>query len=278
MSTGSKSTVSGSVFRALALLEFVLGADTPPTSRELAERFSIPTSSLAALLSALRGNGYLVSDGGSIRPGTRLMALGQLAGRHEVVVNIRRALRLLVDRTGETAFYSIEVPGAGAGLGSVLPVEQVESPDEIRYVGILGRPTPLLRSMAGRAILAFSERDADVEATLTREGRVDAVDEILAELREIRRVGLAFATTPTSAAIGTMTVAAPVFHDHSVVGALSIAGPGERMKARRDELPAIFQEAQEVINQRDLPVDRPRRSTRAIRWHSATSGLTVEDE
>lgn len=257
MSTEAKSNVSGSVFRALSLLEYVLGADTPTSTRELVERFSIPASSLAALLSALRTEGYLVSESGSVKPGTRLLALGQLAGRHELVANVRRALRLLADRTGETAFYSIEI--RDGGLGSVLPVEQIESPDELRYVGILGRPMPLQRSMAGRAILAFSDRDAEAwEAFAVTDGAV-AADGLLAELHEIRRVGLAISPISASAPVSTMTVAAPVIRAGRVVGAFSIAGPAKRIESLEDDLGSIFQEAQKVVSGSGsgVPVEGP---------------------
>ncbi|MFC8663060.1 IclR family transcriptional regulator C-terminal domain-containing protein [Streptomyces sp. NPDC057199] len=259
MSTEAKSNVSGSVFRALSLLEYVLGADTPTSTRELVERFSIPASSLAALLSALRIEGYLVSESGSVKPGTRLLALGQLAGRHELVANVRRALRLLADRTGETAFYSIEIRDGDGGLGSVLPVEQIESRDELRYVGILGRPMPLQRSMAGRAILAFSDREVEArEAFEVTDGAV-AADGLLAELREIRRVGLAISPISASAPVSTMTVAAPVIRAGRVVGAFSIAGPAKRIESLEDDLGSIFEEAQKVVSGSGsgVPVEGP---------------------
>lgn len=273
MSSESRSTVSGSVFRALALLEFILGADTPPTTRELGQHFGIPPSSLAALLSALRGEGYLVSTGGSITPGPRLMALGQLACRHEIVVDIRTALRLLVDRTGETAFYSVEVPGPAGELGSVLPVEQIESPDEIRYVGILGRPRPLLQSMAGRVILAFSAREADLRALLSRQDGPGHADRVLSELNEIRRTGLARYTTRPSDRIGTTTVAAPVLQNGRTIGALSIAGPSARIDALADDLRTIFRDAQDVIEHKH-PAGPSRRS---VRWRPA-AGDAADDE
>jgi DNA-binding IclR family transcriptional regulator len=276
---GVSTSLSTSVPRALALLELVLGADVPPTTTELAGETAIPSSTLAALIGGLRDLGYLVTEQGRHRPGPRLLGLGHLAGRHAAVVDAHAALELLVAETGETAFYSIEVDGSPTTPGRVLPVEQLESPDEIRYVGILGHATPLLLSAAGMALLAFSARDpATILAATPRADRpaeLASPAKLRGAIAETRAAGFALLARETTAPLAAASAAAPVFRAGQLVGAFSVSGPRERIQALLPRLREAFAAAQQLVEHPEQTAYRPGQTHATLRWDPATREVRI---
>jgi DNA-binding IclR family transcriptional regulator len=137
----------------------------------------------------------------------------------------------LTARTGETCHLGL-VDGI-----RVLYVARVDSPHSIRMVSRTGSTNPLYSTGLGKAILAFSD-DATVEAVIAAglEPRTATTitdpDELHREIARIRRRGYSIDNVENEE--GVRCVGAPVFdHEGRVAGAISVAGPTNRMTAER---------------------------------------------
>ncbi|HXM57835.1 MAG TPA: IclR family transcriptional regulator, partial [Candidatus Dormibacteraeota bacterium] len=110
-------------------------------------------------------------------------------------------------------------------------VDQLVSPKEIKLAVELGRPFPLHAGASGRAILAFMPTDAR-EALLTEPLERLSPRTVVepAELRplldHVRETGIAFSRSERQE--GAASIAAPVFDNHGVAGAICVCGPEYR--------------------------------------------------
>jgi DNA-binding IclR family transcriptional regulator len=228
--------------RTLRVLERIAVSVEPPSLTELGQQLGIAKSTLSLLLSDLRGLGYVsVLQRGYI-PGPRLLTLGyQLAPRaafeSKLRVRLRPLLEALVAATSETAVLSVEVGGSSERAGVVLAVDQVESPNPLRFVPGIGQAQPMYRGAAGRVFLAFSGRSA---ASLPKGSLVKMTDKTLvdpaaidAELRRVRAQG--FAVQADETIEGVVTIAAPLLGPDSwPLAAVSVFGPTQRLPRPQD--------------------------------------------
>jgi IclR family acetate operon transcriptional repressor len=201
--------------RALRVLEYLANAEHPVTSQELSKALDIPRSTLSDLLAELRSLGYVHQVGGRHVPGTALTLLGYRVTRGSGAPGtIERSLAQLAQSTGETAIYCVEIGGSAEQPGQVLIVEQVASPNPIRYVAPTGQPRSMEETASGRVLLAFSARDLDGDRALTK------------ELERVRRQGYAVNVANS----GATSIAAPVRDESGrVIAALAVTGPSPRM-------------------------------------------------
>jgi DNA-binding IclR family transcriptional regulator len=222
--------------RSLVVLEHVASAATPPSHSELMRALGIPRSTLSDILSELRELGYLQIVDKRYLPGPRLLSFVYRATHQPTLrAGIRPTLEALAAATQETASYVIEIGGDNGTPGQVVAVEQAESPQPIRFVAHLGQPFPITQTAAGRVFLAFTGRTAP-------DGRDGAAFE--AELDRIRKRGYALNVDEGRAT----AVAAPVFdRQGSLVGAVSISGPSDRVREPEERVwPALRDALQEL--------------------------------
>jgi IclR family acetate operon transcriptional repressor len=199
--------------RALAVLEQLAGSPAPVTNQELAEQLRIPKSTLSDLMAELRSLGYVQLVRQRYVPGPAMMSLGyRTTQRLGTLGGIRPSLEGLAAETGETVVYAVEIGGDDETPGQVLLVDQVVSPNPIRYVAPVGHPRPIDQSAAGRVLLAFSGRTVG-------DGSLDA------ELERVR--GQGYAVNASSS--GATSIAAPVMRRGELAGAISVTGPTDRM-------------------------------------------------
>jgi DNA-binding IclR family transcriptional regulator len=185
------------------------------SSQELSAALQIPRSTLSDLMGELRSLGYVSQIGGRHVPGTALTLLGyRVTRRLGTPGAVERSLEQLARQTGETAIYCVEIGGDADRPGQVLIVEQVASPNPIRYVAPTGEPRSMTETASGRILLAFSSREVDGDGTLAD------------ELARVRRDGYAV----NVASSGATSIAVPV-HDAEgeVIAALAVTGPSDRM-------------------------------------------------
>jgi DNA-binding IclR family transcriptional regulator len=220
--------------RALAVLEHLAGSSQPVANQELAQALGIPRSTLSDLMAELRSLGYAQLVGGRYVSGPALLSLGYRATqRLGTLGGIAPTLERLAATTGETALYAVEVGGEANGEGQVLIVDQVVSPNPIRYVAPLGEPRPLEQTAAGRTLLAFSGRGVD--------------GELAAELERVRAQGYAV----NAASSGATSIAAPVFdRTDTLVGAISVSGPSDRMGDAATRIWPVLRDAVESLHRR----------------------------
>ena len=139
-----------------------------------------------------------------------------------------------------------------------LYLDQVEGPSALQIHHWVGRRNPLHATANGRVLLAHAsppEQDAIIAAISDRQHRLPALtartltssDDLRAALAEVRRRGYDLAVDELE--IGLTAVAAPVRGaDGTVIGSLSVSGPGFRLTADRieDTVRSVLTAADEV--------------------------------
>jgi IclR family acetate operon transcriptional repressor len=116
----------------------------------------------------------------------------------------------------------------------VLNADQIIEPRSIVSASWVGRPTPYHRTSNGRVLVAFlpeAERERRLSSRLTPEtpNTIEEPDILRAQLAEVRARG--YAQTVEELEEGVNATATAVRRaDGEVIGAVSVAGPGFRMR------------------------------------------------
>lgn len=238
MSAGRERTTATiqSIERAVAILRSFTETEPELRVTELSRRLDLHKSTVSRILGTLEQEG-LVShnpETGKYRLGLALISLAGVAlGRLDVRGVSQPHLNRLVEISQETVNVTV-LDGQ-----ECVNVERAASPRPIRYVGWIGRRTPLHCTAAGKVLLAYlppAERDARLPRPLMRYTDQTIVEEaaLEASLREARRQG--YAIVHEEFEEGFSALAAPVFdHAGRVAGAISISGPTYRLGADKIE-------------------------------------------
>ena len=223
-----------SVDRALQLVSMLRAERTMTVSRA-AERLGVAPSTAHRLLAALVHRGYATQGRDrSYRAGPELAdradpssSLGALR------LNLRPALELLHDRTGETAEL-MALQG-----GDVCFVDGIESIAPLRVTARIGDLMPAHCAAGGKALLA--ELSEDALDTLYTDGlppwptaQVTDLGKLKRQLRTVRREG--YATNLEETEQGVCGIGVPV-HDEAerAVASFVVAVPSARFE--RADLP-----------------------------------------
>lgn len=139
------------------LMEFFVRAKRPLSVREIVDEFGWPRSSAFNIISTMVERGYLYQPvpRGGYYPTSRWMDLARdIADTQPLPESVHRLLVDLMNKTGETVILA-----APEGT-SVVFLDVVESPADIRYTVNVGQRLPIHVTSAGRAILAqYSEAE-----------------------------------------------------------------------------------------------------------------------
>lgn len=186
----------GVLDKAVSVLRAV--AESPAALAELQARLDLPRATVHRLAGALEQHGLLRRDDvGRYELGLALVSLGQAASASLPLVDISRAvLDDLRDDTGESVQLFVR---EGAQRRCVL---SLESPHGLRWIVPQGSLLPLEVGSAGRVLAGES----------SKHGWVQSVGE--------REAGVASVSAPVTAL------------DGSVLGAVSVSGPIERLTRR----------------------------------------------
>jgi DNA-binding IclR family transcriptional regulator len=214
--------------RALLVLEHLATTDSPPTHGELVRALDIHRSTLSEVLADLRRMGYVAVVDRRYVLGSQMLSLVHRAGSHrDRHAWIRPLLGRLARATNETAVYVVEVGD------SIIPVDQVESAQAIRYAAALGEPRPIYRAAAGLVLMAFTGRTSADLAHLPPDVDRSWLD---AELERVHTRGYAFHVPDAP----TRSIAAPLRDPTGrVVGAVAVLGPPGRFDHPITAWPAL---------------------------------------
>jgi DNA-binding IclR family transcriptional regulator len=192
---------------------------------ELSASLDMPVSTVYRYLRTLAEFGFVDRHEGTFRLGPKLLiGGGSNVSTERLIRHADPALRMLVAETGETALVVRRI-----GLASVC-LHQVECDEALRVTVEPGSMSPLYAGAPGRVLLAFapSEILEEVLAQDLRRYTPDTPTET--ELREgigsIVMTGMAVSDGELIA--GTVAVAAPVFREDGIVGAIAVIGPASR--------------------------------------------------
>ena len=225
------STVQ-SIDRAFTVLRALSGG--PAGVTEIADRVSLPKSTVSRLLSTLEEIGAVeqVSAGGDYRIGWTMIELAASARPGRSLISVARPhLVELNRRTGESAGLSIP-----DGV-EMLYLDQVNPDSELQVRDWTGHRIPMHAVPSGQVVLAS---DPDLVAEVTgapmhafTTKTITTARALRSRLDAVTRDGYAFADEEF--ADGLNSVAAPVRNAQGrVVAALHVYGPASRLPGDRE--------------------------------------------
>jgi DNA-binding IclR family transcriptional regulator len=221
---------------------------------ELSSLLEMPLSTVYRYLRTLGDFGFVDRHGGLFRLGPKLLiGSGSNVSTERLIRHADAALRMLAHETGETAIVVRRI-----GLSSIC-LHQIESDEPLRVSLEIGAMTPLYAGAPGRALLAFAPADVLDEVLAQDLVRITPNTPTEQELRDslgmIVMTGMA--TSEGELIAGSVAMAAPVFREDGIVGAIALLGPASRCDAAwRARSGRLLQEAARVINGA-LAEDRP---------------------
>ena len=214
---------------------------------ELGGALDMPVSTVYRYLRTLAEFGFVERRGGGYRLGPRLLiGDGANVSSERLIRHAGPVLQRLAAETGETAIVVRRI-----GLSSVC-LHQVESEAPLRVTLDPGAPTPLYAGAPGRVLLAFAPAPV-LEAVLAEDlvrltRRTPTETELRAGLGDIVMTGMA--TSEGELIEGSVAIAAPVFREDGIVGALGLIGPAIRCRpAWRARAGRLLQDAARSVNE-----------------------------
>lgn len=258
MPSSKRSTDSGiqSVQRAAAILRSFTEAEAELGVTVISERLGLHKSTVSRLLSTLLQEGFVEQnrETGKYRLGLGLVSL---AGYALERIDLRRVAHPHLVSLAELSQENINITILDGN--ECVNIERVASPRLIRYVGSIGRRTPLHCTSTGKVLLAYmtsAERDAVLSPKLTRYTANTIVDRQTLEevLEQVRAQGYALARQEYEEDL--TAIAAPICnHLGRVIAAVSISGPTYRLEA--DKIEAFAGPLRETARKISAQLGRP---------------------
>lgn len=229
-----------SIRRAAAILRAFTEAEPELGITAIGERLGLHKSTVSRIVATLQREGLVSQnpESGKYRLGLGLISLAGVAlGRLDVRGVAQPYLIELVNTTKETVNVTV-LDG-----NECVNIEREPSPQAIRYMGWIGRRTPLHCTASGKVLLAFmapDDRRAILPDVLRRftEQTITDLDQLESSLQSIRNQGYAVVNEEYDE--GFSALAAPVFnHNAKVVATIAVSGPTFRMTD--DRLPSFIE-------------------------------------
>jgi DNA-binding IclR family transcriptional regulator len=213
---------------------------------ELGTLLEMPISTVYRYLRTLGDFGFVERRGGVFRLGPRLLiGTGATVSSERLIRHADAALRMLVQETGETAVVVRRI-----GLTCVC-LHQVECEALLRVTFEPGSMSPLYAGAPGRVLLAFAPLEVLAEVLAQDLLRItDATpteEQLRAGLGDIVMTGMA--ASESEFIEGSVSMAAPLFREDGIVGALALLGPAFRCdEAWRARAGRLLLEATREVN------------------------------
>lgn len=229
--------MSGTVEKALSLLELLSTYDGPVRLAELARRAEMNKSTAFRMLETMSQLGYVTQDepNGRYMMTTRMWEIGVHAfQRNDLRMAARPYLNELVANTGETAILTLR-DGA-----DVIIVEKVDCAHDLQAVSPLGSRSPVHASSFGKAFLMADPGFDLGELKLTRftEKTLTDARALRKSVDEGRKLGATLGIDEYRE--GVSGVAAPVIGtDGNAYGAIGISMPSFRLT--EEALPKLIE-------------------------------------
>jgi len=225
-SRGVKTTQT--VFGIIEALEELDGAGVS----ELAEQLDLAKSTVHDHLTTLEQMEYVVKEDRSYRVSLRFLGHGMAVKRRNKLSQVASStLEQLAKETEEVAWLYV----AEHGMGVLL--DKAHGDHAVDIMGSIGLRLHLHAHAGGKAILAFLPEE-EKEAIIMRHGlpaltehTITDKEELEEELAEIRQDGTAY--NDGESVTGARALAAPIMPEGTVVGAVGVAGPTNRMSETR---------------------------------------------
>ncbi len=224
------------VERALELMEAFSIAEPELSLKQLSGRLGLNTSTVFRLLATLQARGYVEHsrEQGRYRLGPACLGPSSV---YLAQADLRRRLAPLLVALRDDCRETVHLATLDRRHMEVVYLEKIEGLLPIGLMGSrVGGRSPAYCTGLGKAMLAYEPPEA-VGAFYEALGlpshtpqTIAAPEDLAQELAEIRRRG--YALDDAEHEPGVSCVAAPVWnHRREVVGAISVAGPAERVGA-----------------------------------------------
>jgi IclR family acetate operon transcriptional repressor len=216
---------------------------------EVATSLDMPKSSVHNYLSTLQQEEYVVKEGQTYHVGLRFLESGAFARHRQQIYEIAKSeITDLAEETGEL------VNLATIEHGMVVYLYRVSGEKAVKVDAYTGQRVRTHNTALGKAMLAQLSEE-EVEHILeyhgmsqTTEHTITNSEELFDELQQIREEGVAFDREERLS--GLRCIAVPIVNmNDEVEGALSVSGPGSRMKGERfdEHLPELIKNAANII-------------------------------
>lgn len=220
----SAGKATPSVTKALQLLDAFRDAGSVLGVSEIARHAGVPKSTAFRLLAYLERAGFVERAGKDYLLGRRLFELG-----NSVQMCREGGLReIAMPHLSELFVATGKVVQLGVLEGTdVVYLEKIVSRDAVPLPTVVGCRMPASCTALGKAMLAFSGREAIkqvLDEGLQRRTRYSIADpaRFLSELRRVSEDRVAFDREEVQ--LGLVCAAAPILHEGRAVGAISISG------------------------------------------------------
>ena len=234
-----------SIQRAAAILRSFTKTDSELSVTTLSEQLGLHKSTVSRILSTLQDEGFVEQnpETGKFRLGLGLVTL---AGIVLAGIDLQRVAQPFVNALAELTQETVNVVVLSGD--ECMNIGGAASPQPIRYIGRMGRRTPLHCTAAGKVLLAyltFQERDGILGADLPRFTEKTIVDRPALEqtLAQIREQGYALSHEEHQEELSA--IAAPISnHTGRIVAGVTILGPTYRIGP--GEIEAFIEPLQET--------------------------------
>lgn len=199
---------------------------------QIAERVSLPRSTVQRIVGALQEENFIVAEKGSsgFKLGPELSALAA-ATRYNTVEECRLLLTELSQATGETTDLSA-LKGGG-----MMFLDQISGTHRLRTVSAVGDVFPLTTTANGRSALSMMPQERAqmlIKQEWERRGITGDMGAFLAMLSDVRKTGLAYDLDEHAQGISAIGFA---FSDWSgALHAISVPVPSTRFAACRQDV------------------------------------------
>lgn len=229
--TNKSGKTVGAVERAFSVIASLRETGAMTVS-ELARTMDIPTSTAHVHLKTLHSLGYVVKEDGAYRLSFRFLRDGgTVRQRRHIYRSGREEIDALATETGEVANLGVEENGQRVLL------YQSEGSEAVYDNAPTGEYTNMHWTALGKSLLAHlppTRVDEIIEThglTVTTKRTIATREELSAELDAIRDRG--YALEDEERRTGIRSVAVPLRVDDRTIGAISIAGPKNRLNDER---------------------------------------------
>lgn len=217
---------------------------------ELSNELGVSKSTVYNHLKSLKEYGYVIQEGDKYYVGIAFLNHGEYARERQIGYHLIRAkIREVAEETGELCQYLIEERGLGTFILRESGSKAVETSSRI------GTQVHLNHVTAGKTLLAYlpEERVAEIIDRHGLPGKTDrtitSVEGLEADLDRIREKG--YAVDKEEHLKGLYAIGVPVRYDGEVLGAMSVAGPANRIN-REQRAEDIAQVLLETANEIEL--------------------------
>lgn len=225
-----KTTVDGTVGKALEILDLIASFDRPVRFSELLSYSPHPKATLYRLVQTLTNQGMLNFDvdRATYQPGIRLVRLAHAAWRQSALAPVARPiLDRLAKELGETLHL------AQMDEGQVLYVDKRNAAEPIEMFSSAGKSGPGYCTGVGKAIMAFLPAELQDRAIAKQSyygytpTTITSAEALRAELLQIADSGVAFDREEHEP--GIICIAVPILNTkNNSLGALSLTSSIQR--------------------------------------------------